>query len=113
MAGILWAEDTMKIMKPEKTVTLDKNTKKKITDWLHKAWSVILVTSVVPSIGAAIGVTPILMGSTGTINLIGVVANIVIAAMIPPLTIGGLIVGALGNIWWLSWLISLVAILVK
>lgn len=88
VAGILWAEDTMKILKKDTTVSVGKNTKKRVTDWLHKAWSLILVTSIIPSIGAAIGVTPILLGSTGTINLTGVVANIVIAALIPPLTIG-------------------------
>lgn len=88
VAGILWAEDTMKILKKEKTVSVDKGIKKRITDWLQKVWSLILVTSIVPSIGAAIGVTPILMGSTGTMNLMGVIANIIIAAMIPPLTIG-------------------------
>ncbi len=113
VAGILWAEDTMKIMKKEKTATVHTNTKKRIADRLHRVWSIILVTSIVPSIGAAIGVTPILLWSTGTINLVGVVANIVIAAMIPPLTIGWLIVGALGSIWWLSRPIALIALLVK
>lgn len=61
VAGILWAEDTMRIMKKEKTATVHTNTKKRIADRLHRVWSVILVTSIVPSIGAAIGVTPILL----------------------------------------------------
>lgn len=69
------------------------------TAWQRRGWPAWLALAIAVPLAAQVAVTPVLGAATGSVSLVAVPANVLVAAAVPPATILG-VLATLAAIFW-------------
>jgi ComEC/Rec2-related protein len=109
LAGIIWIEHVVQKRKSSNILWNDPK-KSLLTRWGEYAYRMY----VLPTLGAMLGVTPILLRSMSQINLLSILANIFVVPFIPLITIAWFILPFVYSWTWLDGLyLTIIDILIS
>lgn len=67
--------------------------------WVARGWPKPLADAVAVAVVAQLVTAPLVAGISGTVSLVAILANLAVAAVIPPITVVGTAAAAVGALW--------------